>query len=298
MTEEIVADQAAIEQSVTDRIASKFGFPSASETEGAAPEVLEQGEETLADLELDGTLYQVPPKLKDAFMKNADYTQKTQELAQQRATLDQVRTLAEQRQIEAAFGNSIQAEQQELHVIDAYLAQAGKVDWASMTTDQILRQKIELDQIKERRSGLQQAIAEKREKFKAEVDAKISELRGKSREIAAKSIKDFSEETEKAVRAFAGKSGLAEAEINNVLLDPRSYQIIWKAMQFDVISASAGKVAVATDKLLRPGPASERMPASVAGKLNFNKAMAKATTSGDKARVIEQRLAGVFAKGR
>lgn len=298
MTDEVATDQAQA-QSVMERVASKFGFPAADLAESAQPETeVSEDSPTFADLELDGTVYQVPPKLKDAFMKNADYTQKTQELAHQRETLDQVRTLAEQRQIEAAFGNSIQAEQQELHVIDAYLAQAGKVDWASMNTDQILRQKIELDQIKERRDGILRSIDEKRGKFKSEVDAKITELRSKSREIASKSIKDFSEETEKSVRSFAAKSGLAEAEINNVLLDPRSYQIIWKAMQFDAISASTGKVTQAVDKVLRPGASSDKMPAQVAQKLNFNKAMAKAVTSADKARLIEQRLAGTFTKGR
>jgi hypothetical protein len=289
-----VADQAP-EQSVSDRIASKFGFPPADQ----APEAVETAPESdLAELEWDGAKYQVPAKLKDAFMKNEDYTRKTQELSQQRASLDQVRTLAEQRQIEAAFGNSIEKELQDLHVIDAYLAQAGQVDWTSMSTDQILRHKIELDNIKERRVNIQQTIAEKREKFKAEVDTKITELRAKSREIASKAISGFSDKTEAEVRTFAAKSGLAEAEINNVLLDPRSYQIMWKAMQFENVQASTGKAASAVDKVLRPGAASEKMPSAVAAKLNFNKAMAKATTSGDKARVIEQRLAGAFAKGR
>ena len=231
-------------------------------------------------------------------MKNEDYTRKTQELSQQRASLDQVRTLAEQRQIEAAFGNSIQAEQQELHVIDAYLAQAGKVDWASMSMEQAFKNKMELDTIKERRAAIQQTISEKRDTFRKEVDTKITELRAKAREIASKSISGFSDDTDKAVRAFAGKSGLADAEINNVLLDPRSYQIVWKAMQFDSIQASTGKAGKAVDKVLRPGAASERMPQCVANKLNFNKAMKNAATSGDKARVIEQRLAGSLFKGR
>lgn len=297
MTDEVSADQAPQEQSAMERIASKFGFPKADQAE--VSEVTE--ESNLAELEWDGQKYQLPKTMKDAFMKNEDYTRKTQELSLQRESLDQVRTLAEQRQIEAAFGNSIQAEQQELHVIDAYLAQAGKVDWASMTTDQILRHKIELDQIKERKAGLQQAIGEKREKFRSEVDSKIGELRNKSREIASKAISGFSDKTETDVRTFAAKSGLAEAEVNNVLLDPRSYQIMWKAMQFDVISASTGKATQAVDKVLRPGPASEKMPASVANKLNFNKAMKSARETGNSAKVanvIEQRLAGMFSKGR
>src|ERR1700690_794656 len=118
MTDEVV-DQAPPEQSAMERIASKFGFPAGEQA--VEETAVTQEDSGLAELDWGGEKFQVPAKLKDAFMKNEDYTRKTQELAQQRASLDQVRTLAEQRQIEAAFGNSIQNEQQELHVIDAYL---------------------------------------------------------------------------------------------------------------------------------------------------------------------------------
>jgi len=278
-----------------ERIASKFGFP--SEDQAAEPAAVSTEESNLADLEWDGQVLKVPKSLKDGVMRNQDYTQKTQELASQRASLDQVRTLAEQRQLDAAFGESIQPEAQELHVIDAYLAQAQKVDWANMSTDQILRQKIELDQIKERRQALQQSITDKRAAFKADMDTKISDLRQKARYIASKEIKDFSEETEKGVKSFLGTQGLAEAEINNVLLDPRSYKIVWKAMQFDKLSSKEATANV--DKVLKGAPPSERMPAQVAAKLNFNKALKAAKETGSSARVasvIEDRMARAFGK--
>lgn len=292
MTDVAVAD-APQEVSAMDRIASKFGFPQEDQATETTSEAVPTEESNLADLEWDGQVYQVPKTLKDGFMRNQDYTQKTQELASQRASLDQVRTLAEQRQLDAAFSDSIQTEQQELHVIDAYLSQAQKVDWSNMTTDQMVRQKHELDQIKERRQIIKESIDSKRAKFRSEMDTKISDLRSKAREIASKEIKDFSEETEKSVKAFLGTQGLAEAEISNVLLDPRSYKIVWKAMQFDQISSKQASANV--DKVLKGAPPTERMPASVAAKLNFNKAMKKADTSAQKAQVIEQRLAqGLF----
>lgn len=287
-----VIDQAP-EQSVEDRIASRFGFQGASETEDAP---IDESVSDLFDIEFGGEKFQIPTKLKDAFMQNADYTRKTQDLAESRRSLDQVRTLAEQRQVEAAFGDSIRGEQQELNVIDAYLSQATKVDWTQMSTDQILRQKIELDNIKERRNDLQRSIQDKHSKFQTDIKEKIAELRGKSRDIASKSIKDFSQETESAVRAFAVSEGLAEAEVDNVLLDPRSYKIIWKAMQFDKVQSGAVKATEKADRVIRPGVASERMSQATANKLNFAKSMKSAKTSGQKASVIEGRLAGMFAK--
>jgi len=72
-------------------------------------------------------------------------------------------------------------------------------------------------------------------------------------------------------------------------------KILWKAMQFDKVQAGTARVDTAT-KTLKPGAASNRMPAEVAQKLNFNKAMKSAQTSSEKARVIEARLAGMFTK--
>ncbi len=129
----------------------------------------------------------------------------------------------------------------------------------------------------------------------------MGQLRAKAREMAAKSITGFSEETEKAVRQYAVAEGFAERELDSILLDPRSFGIVWKASQFDKIKASAGKgkVVDATTRTLKPGAGSERMPAKTASQLNFNRAMKGAKTSGQKAEVIEAKLAqnSIFNRG-
>lgn len=298
---EIETSDQAQEQSIEGRIGSKFGFPGQTE----APETQEEVESVetpdFAEIDWDGQKVKVPNALKDAFMRNEDYTRKTQDLAEHRKSLDQMRELAQTKQLEAAFSESIAVEQQEISVIDAYLQQATKLDWSQMTTEQMLRHKVEVDSIKERRAQLADSINGKRSKFTQEMQAKISELKGKSRELASKSIQGFSEETEKAMRSYAVSEGLTDPEIDNVLLDPRSYKVIWKAMQFDKVKAGTTKAADAAskvDKVLRPGAAGEKMPQEKVAQLNFNKAMKQAKSSGDKARVIEERLIGVFSQGK
>jgi hypothetical protein len=292
-----VIDQVAT-QSVEDMILGKLArLDGASEGEGEAP--VQAAAPDLFDLEWQGETFQVPAKLKDAFMQHKDYTQKTQELADQRRVLEQARSIAEQRQAQSAFSESVAPEQRELNLIEAYLAEAGKTNWTNMTTDQILRQKIELDQIKERRSDLQRSIGEKHAKFQTDMQARIAELKGKSREIASKSIPDFSEETDKAMRAFAVSQGLTESDVDNVFLDPRSRLIVWKAMQFERVKAGTVAATDKADKLLKVGAATQRMPPEVVNKLNFGKAInaAKKTgNSGKVAEVIETRLSGMFAR--
>lgn len=302
MTDETQTTDQAPAQSVEDKILSRLGLPSqaqeaAAQTEQAAPVI----DDAFADLEWEGATLKVPKGLKEAVMRNEDYTKKTQELAEHRRSVDQLRELAQTRQLESTFSESIAPEQQEVSVIDAYLQQAAKLDWSQMTTDQMLRHKVEVDNIKERRAQLADSMNGKRAKFTAEVQAKLAELRGKSRELASKSIQGFSEDTEKGMREYARTEGLTDSEIDNVLLDPRSFKVIYKAMQFDKVKAGTGKAAEAAtkvDRVLRPGNAGERMPAKTAENLNFGKAMkAAGTNSAAKARVIEDRLVGMFSKG-
>lgn len=293
-------DQAS-EQSVEDKILSRLGLPSQAEEAETAAETPLEVDDAFADLEWEGATLKVPKGLKEAVMRNEDYTKKTQELAEHRRSVDQMRELAQTKQMESAFVESIGPEQQEISVIDAYLQQASKLDWSQMTAEQMMRQRMELDTIKERRASLAESINGKRTKFTSEIQAKLTELRGKSRELASKSIQGFTEDTEKALREYAKTEGLTDSELDNVLLDPRSYKIVYKAMQFDKVKAGTGKAQLAAqrvDRVLKPGAASERMPANTAQKLNFNKAMkAAGDSSSAKARVIEDRLVGIFSKG-
>jgi hypothetical protein len=294
MSDETTIDQPAAE-SVEDKIAARFqGHP---QTETAPAEPIEETSE-LADLEWDGKTYQVPKTLKDGFLRNEDYTRKTQELAEQRKSVEVVRSLAEQRQTDSAFQDSIAQEAQELSVIDAYLKQAERVDWSNMTTDQMLKAKIEIDRIKDRKSELKSSVEGKRGAFQEQMKQRMVEMRGKAREIASKSIQGFSEDTEKEMTRFAVSEGLTEQEVERVLLDPRSYTLVWKAMQFDKVQAGTKTATASAARVLKPGVASERPLAGAAAKSQFDKAMSQAKNSGDKARVIEQRLAGMFAKGR
>src|SRR5216683_4865345 len=108
-------DDTAIDQpeteSMADRIASKFGFPGANQAEASA-DAIQTTESDLAELEWDGAKYQVPMKLKDAFMRNEDYTRKTQELAEQRKSVDQLREISQTKQMDAVFSESVQPDMQ------------------------------------------------------------------------------------------------------------------------------------------------------------------------------------------
>jgi len=293
MADETVTTEAPSEATLTERLAEKFAGLGAELSE-SAPQTTEEAASEFAEVDWNGEKFQVPAKLKEAFIHNADYTQKTQKLADQQRALDHIREVAEQGQAQQAFMSSVAAEHQELAVIDAYLAQMSKTDWSQMPIEQMFRAKAELDTIKERKAALKETISNKRAEFDKNLTTKISELRAKSRELASRSITGFNEQAEKDVRTYAQSEGLNDREIDNVLLDPRSFKVLWKAMQYEKVVASTGKAVQTAQKVMKPGAASERMPAKTAADLNFRKAMGTAKTSGQKAQVIEQRLAKQF----
>jgi hypothetical protein len=282
----------------------RFGFPVA-ETPPSAPvqepepaEPQTEPESDSAEVEWDGAKYTIPSVLKDALMRNEDYTRKTQELAEQRRVLDQNRELMTRGAIESRFMESVADETRQLAVIDAYLTQVKAINWAGMSMDQMMKTKIEIDGIKEQRAEIEKSIAGKRGKFQEEMTQKLSELKRQSRELAAKSIPNYSEETEKSIRAYAASEGLTDQEIDNVLLDPRSAKVLWKASQYDKVKAGTVK-ATESARAVRPGAASNPMPPEVRANLDYRKAMQKAVTSRDREKLIEQKLASnsVFNRG-
>ena len=74
-----------------DDVANLLDTTDESPDEGSDEEVREDDAETQPEddeeVEYEGKTYKVPKELKGALMKNADYTQKTQEVAEQRKSV-------------------------------------------------------------------------------------------------------------------------------------------------------------------------------------------------------------------
>ncbi|HYE43307.1 MAG TPA: hypothetical protein VEA15_07915 [Caulobacteraceae bacterium] len=105
-----------------------FGAPEVDEAygldhpSGEGPVSGEPSDE-MAEIEFDGRRWQVPAPLKAGFMMHADYTRKTQDLAEQRRALEAERTAAE---ADPGWSEDVAR----VHALDEALAQYGQVDWA------------------------------------------------------------------------------------------------------------------------------------------------------------------------
>lgn len=95
----------------------------------------EQAEAEAVEIEHEGQKYKVPAPLKEAFLRNADYTQKTQALAEQRRAVED-HSRSAQAQIEAAARQAevvseMKADIGKVEVIRTQLANFDGIDWTA-----------------------------------------------------------------------------------------------------------------------------------------------------------------------
>lgn len=270
-----------------------------SEIEAGADDEEESEEEEVkaesedVEIEYEGERFKIPKTLEKAFLQQKDYTQKTQELANERRTIEHLQARAKAAQLEETFKQSVSEEMQRIQVLDSYMQQAKGVNWSEMSTDQLIKFRMELDQVRDQREELQKAVDAKRKAHEDEIGRAVAELREKALDVVKKSIQSFSVDS---VKEVGKKQGFTEHELESILLDPRSVSVLWKAAEYDRLQASKQK-AVETAKTAppasKPGPANP-MPQAVKDKLKYNKAIKAARTPQQKAKLIEERLAASF----
>lgn len=300
-TEETVGQEAEV--SVEDRIADIFlgkEEPKAPEQEaepeqaGEDAQAHEESEPELFEIELQGEKYSVPASVRDAIMREADYTQKTTELANTRRAIEaqqkELALVAERRKFDASVADDVK----NLELIEAYLANQQRTDWTRLDHAQKVDLQLEINQLSLRRDELRQSLNAKWTEYKTKEDAERSKLRKEASDALAKSIPSWSDETRTAIEKYAISLGYPELAAQNMSM--QDYQVAWKAMQYDKLQADkASAVKQASQKqgkVLTPGPR-KTMSDKTAKYLNYRKQMKSANPSQKRA-LLADRIADKF----
>lgn len=283
-----------------DRVSEQPEEPEAQESEAQASDETEASAESgetqpeFVEVEYAGTKYQVPPELKEALMYQADYTAKTTEAARLRETLSVQQKELALYQEQRAFEQSIGEDADRLKMLDAYINhQKTATNWASMTTDQIVRARLELDQLAEQRNELAKALDGRRNEFAAKLNAERSKLKESAKEILSKAIPGWSDDLRSSIEKYVQQVGYPEIAVQN--MSALDAQIAWKAMQYDKIKAET-KTAVkkaADAPSIAPTARKTPMPKQVRAKLELKNAV----KTGDRTKVasaVERRLDQLF----
>ena len=217
--------------------------PEAKEAEEAEQEPAEEDEEDSEEqteptpevetVEFEGQEYNIPPELKDAFLKNKDYTTKTQEMAEQRRTLETDRQrFQEAIQLQAAHTEAYT----QLGILDQQLAQYNELDWntlAAQDPNATQQAQIQMGALREQRTQAQEKLqflhAESQQKAQAQRASIVEQNHAK----VERSVPNWSSDTEKAVFDYGIQSGLTESQLAGIDYDPVQIGILNKARLFD-----------------------------------------------------------------
>lgn len=207
----------------------------ASEEEEEASEFVE--------IEFDGKLYEVPPELKDALLRQSDYTTKTQEVANQRKEVEVIQGQLKQAHERFQFAEKIQEDVLKVQQLDQTANQYHqymKENIENLSSTDIEKLRFAIEDARRERDDLARSIQGKQQEFQQAQEQSIKELLKQGTEVLKSKIPQWGEEHQRQVRDYGLSLGFAESELDQVI-DPRQVEVLWKASQYDTLQK--GKTA-------------------------------------------------------
>lgn len=205
-----------------------------SEDEGSEePELqdlIASPEPELVEVEYEGSKVKVPETVKDALMRQSDYTKKTMSLAEEKQAFEAEAAKAKETWAsdEKAFNQTI-----ELRQIEQQLEDAKHVDWDAWDRQDpqaAIRGRFELQQLKQKHGEVESQLTD----YKKSLEASESEARTKARqstlETASNEIPNWSDGKRTSLEQFGVSLG-APKEVMEAIDAPWGYRLLHLAQQ-------------------------------------------------------------------
>lgn len=243
---EVTAPAEAQEESNDTSIDTSLIESDSESQETEAPAEEDDSEE----VDYEGEKYKLPKKLKDALLRQQDYTQKTQAVAEQRRALE---AQAQQVQQHAQLSQQYVAEYAEALALDKELARYANIDWNQLTdADPVQAMKLDrqMRELQQRRNEVVSSVTQKQQAQAIEAQRIAQQRLNEGRAVLEREIKGWTPETAKALSEFGKNQGFTDAELAQVN-DPRTVKILHKAWQYDQLMKA---------KTAKPEPVTQERP--------------------------------------
>lgn len=284
-------------QSIEDRLAKSFE-PAALKppTKAAAqpdkqsddPDAVADNSDGLEEVEYEGETFSVPAKLKEAIIHKADYTQKTQAVAEKERVIALQAEQYRVRELERAFEQTISDPLNNLNLIESR-TKLLLANWSTLTPDE----KQEITYLDKQKEAITKEIDGKKNEFVTGMKKSQDELRNKLIETVSKSIPNWSPALAKEMTDHALSEGYTNQELSSIT-DPRMFKTLWKAREYDRLKTKAAATPLKA-AVVKTG-ASTPMSSATKDKFAFQKSMAKTSSPSQKARLIEEKLTREFSR--
>lgn len=274
-----LSPQAAEEEAVEASPADEAPIEDEASEEPTEVQATDDG---LVELEADGKTFRVTQEVRDGYLRQSDYTRKTQDLALQ---VGQAQTVLKQQELVSKFNEETAEDQQRLAQIKGELARYRKVDLTSLDTDQYMRTRAYLDQLKDESGDIEKALNGKAQKVQQEYSKLRQEASGKAQEYIQRHIKDWApnNQADREAAAVASEFGLAGEPLADLIIrHPGIAVILHKAAQFDKLQTAKGTIVQKAQKappVVKPGAST---PVKSAQDQRYLKARTQLKKSGDR----------------
>lgn len=196
-------------------------------------------------------------ELQAGYSRQADYTRKSQVLAEQRKKAEE--ELAATQQERQRYVSQLE---QFTAQADSKLDELKSTDWTKLKEEDPTEYMLKRDQYRELQENKRTVEEEQKNlqyKSQQEQQAKWQEELVRQQEIMAQRLPEWNDPTKGAklkqdIKSFALKTGFSEQEVDS-LIDARSVDVLHKAMLYDNLLAAkiSNKKAKVVPKVTRPG---------------------------------------------
>lgn len=200
----------------------------ASETEGeeeAGAEGQQPEAPEMVEIEIDGKKYQVPAELKDGYLKNGDYTRKTQEVAEMRRSAEaKIEEAAKHFQASQEF---IQANAVLLNV-EQQLQQYQNVNWDQWEQEDPMAATSHWRQfqtLKEQRGQVAHYLEKTQAERNAKAERDIANRLHETQQFAQKEIPGWTPEVHAKISGFAERVGFSRDQLR-AAMTPQIYKVL------------------------------------------------------------------------
>ena len=201
-------------------------------------------------------------ELLSGYSRQADYTRKSQVLAEQRKKMDE--ELAATQQERQRYQS--QLEQFNLQA-DSKLEEFKSVDWTKLKEEDPMEYALKRDQYRELQEN-KRLVAEEQQnlaqKQQAEMQTKWNEELARQQEVMAQRLPEWNDpekgpKLKQNIKSFALKKGFTEQEVDS-LIDARSVDVLHKAMMYETLLEAkiSQKKAKVVPKVQKPGTPSTK----------------------------------------
>lgn len=214
-----------------------------------------QTDDDYVEVEYEGKQYKLPPELKDAVLRQSDYTRKTQEVAELRKQAEQEREyLNLQAQMQTQFSQGYA----QLTALDNQLAQYEKINWSELIdSDPVQAMKLDRQyrELQQYRNNTHNHLQSAQAQFQQQSQEHLAQQLAQGAARLQAEIPGWGTELAAQIRKTGMDYGFSEYELERVY-DPRYVKVLHDAMKYRALQANKPEVAKKVQgksPVLKPG---------------------------------------------